>query len=278
MSEPHAADSPEPEEEDIALPPDPAGPGKRNIKLILAYDGTDFCGWQLQNEDRTVQGALMGALEKIHGHPVRVTAAGRTDSGVHAVGQVANFYTEVASIPAHRFTDALNSYLPRDVRVLESREVGPRFHSRRSARLRTYRYYILCAPVCPPHLRNYCHWTRRRLNLGRLNGMASLLEGVHDFTSFCARGDRNKSKERQVVTSAFHAEGQFLVYTIAATSFLWKMVRTVMGTFLMLDEAGQGAAELARILAAHNRDEAGETAPARGLFLERVEYGREEAL
>jgi tRNA pseudouridine38-40 synthase len=257
------------------LNPEPQSEGRlarRNIKLTLAYDGSDFCGWQIQNEDRTVQGALQHALEKMHGHPVRITAAGRTDSGVHATGQVANFSTELDSIPASRFRDAINSYLPQDVRVLASEEVPARFHARRSARLRVYSYYILSAPVCPPHMRKYCHWTRRRLDMTRLNQMASLLEGEHDFTSFSARGDRNTSKVRQVSSSSFHAEGSFLVYTIAASSFLWKMVRTVMGTFLMLEDAGQGAEEFRRILEARSRFEAGETAPARGLFLERVVY------
>jgi tRNA pseudouridine38-40 synthase len=269
LPEPRAAPPAQPHEDSAVLP------ARRNIRLILAYDGTDFCGWQVQNKDRTVQGALMEALERMHGHPVRVTAAGRTDSGVHATGQVANFYTEISSIPGERFTDALNAYLPKDVRVLSSHETGPRFHARRSARLRVYRYYILSAPVCPPHLRNYCHWTRRHLDINRLNAMASLLEGEHDFTSFSARGDKNKSKVRQVAASVFHREGMFLVYTIAASSFLWKMVRTVIGTFLALDEDGHGAEELRRILESRSRFEARETAPARGLFLERVEYGPE---
>lgn len=246
---------------------------KRNIKLTIAYDGSEFCGWQIQNEDRTIQGVLQEALARMHGHPVRVTAAGRTDSGVHATGQVANFSTELSSIPAERFRDAINSYLPRDVRVLASEEVPERFHARRWATLRVYRYYILQGPVCPPHLRDFCHWTRRRLDMVKLNEMASLLEGEHDFTSFSSRGDRNRSKIRQVLTSSFHAEGSFLVYTIAASSFLWKMVRTVIGTFLMLEEAGQGVEEFRRILEARSRFEAGGTAPARGLFLEKVVYG-----
>lgn len=220
---------------------------------------------------------MQEALSRMHGHPVRIVGAGRTDSGAHAVGQVANFHTELSSIPAERFRDAINSLLPRDLRVLSSEEEDPRFHARRSARLRVYRYYILSAPVCPPHLRNYCHWTRRRLDIMKLNGMASLLEGEHDFSSFSARGDTNKSKVRRVLASVFHAEGSFLVYTIAASSFLWKMVRTVMGTFLMLEEAGQGETELRRILDARSRFEAGETAPARGLFLERVVYDEDDA-
>lgn len=223
-----------------------------------------------------MQGELLRALERMHGHPVRITAAGRTDSGVHATGQVANFYSELESIPAPRFRDAINSYLPKDVRVIESMEAPEKFHARRSARLRVYRYYILCAPVCPPHLRLYCHWSRRPLDLKRLSEMASVLEGEHDFTSFSARGDKNRSKVRRILHSSFHAEGGFLIYTIAATSFLWKMVRTVMGTFLMLEEAGQGAEELETILRARSRFEAGETAPARGLFLERVVYDGEE--
>jgi tRNA pseudouridine38-40 synthase len=219
---------------------------------------------------------IQAALERMHGHSVRLTGAGRTDSGVHAAGQVANFMTDIDSIPARRFRDAVNSFLPRDVRVLSSEEVGERFHSRRSAILRVYSYRILQAPVCPPHLRNFCHWTRRKPDIGTLNRMASLLVGRHDFTSFSARGDRNRSKVREVAVSSFRAEGSFLVYTIAASSFLWKMVRTVIGTILMLEEEGMGAAELAHIIEARSRFEAGGTAPAQGLSLERVVYDEKE--
>ncbi len=215
---------------------------------------------------------MQAALERMHGHPVRLTAAGRTDAGVHATGQVANFLTDIDSIPPERFRDAVNSFLPKDVRVLESREVPKTFHARRSAVLREYRYYILSAPVCPPHLRKYCHWVRRRPDIGVLNGMASFLEGEHDCTSFSSRGDKNRNKVRRIDVSSFHADGQFLIYTIAASSFLWKMVRTIVGTFLMLEEAGQGAEEFRRILEARSRFEAGGTASPRGLFLERVVY------
>ena len=111
---------------------------ERNIKLTLAYDGTDFLGWQVQKKGRTVQGVMEEGLARMHGHPVHVLAAGRTDSGVHATGQVANFHSDIDSIASERFRDAVNAYLPPDVRVLASREAGPRFHARRSARLRPW--------------------------------------------------------------------------------------------------------------------------------------------
>jgi len=252
------------------------GPGgcmsERNIKLTVAYDGTDFLGWQLQKRGRTVQGVMQDGLGRMHGHPVHVLAAGRTDSGVHATGQVANFHTDIDSIPAERFRDAVNSYLPPDVRVLASEEAEPRFHARRSARLRVYRYYIVNGPVLLPHLRNYRHWVRRPLDLKRLNEIASALLGEHDFSCFSAEGDANLSRVRTVTVSSFHGEGDTLIYTIGASSFLWKMVRTVIGTFLMLEEQGLGAPDLVRIIQSGLRSNAGGTAPARGLFLERVLY------
>jgi tRNA pseudouridine38-40 synthase len=251
---------------------------ERNIKLTLAYDGTDFLGWQVQKQGRTVQGVMQEGLARMHGHPVNILAAGRTDSGVHATGQVANFRSDLDSIPPEKFRDAVNAYLPRDVRVLASREVGPRFHARRSARLRLYRYYTVCAPVVLPHLRNYRHWVRRTLDIGRLNEMAAVIVGEHDFTCFSAEGDANLSKVRRIDLSYFRWEGETLIYTIAATSFLWKMVRTIMGTFFMLDEQGLGARELALIMETGMRSNAGGTAPARGLFLERVDYDAEESV
>jgi tRNA pseudouridine38-40 synthase len=129
-----------------------------------------------------------------------------------------------------------------------------------------------------PHLRNYRHWVKRALDIGRFNEMAAVLVGEHDFTCFAAEGDANLSKVRRIVTSVFHWDSDTLVYTIAATSFLWKMVRTIMGTFLMLDEQGQGARELALIMEAGMRANAGGTAPARGLFLERVDYDDKETV
>ena len=153
----------------------------RNIRLTLAYDGTDFAGWQVQKAQRTVQGVIEEALARMHGHPVRIRGAGRTDSGVHATGQVANFHTELDSIPAARWHLALNSYLPPDVRVLESLEADPDFSAKKSARLRVYAYHLLAAEVGPPHLRRYCWKILRRPETAALNRLAAVFLGEHDF-------------------------------------------------------------------------------------------------
>ncbi len=244
----------------------------RNIKVVVAYDGSDFSGWQVQRNQRTVQGVIEKGLARMHNHPVKVIGAGRTDSGVHAIGQVANFITDIESIPAQRYKDALNSYLPHDVRIRESYEVPMDFDSRRWAKARVYKYYIYSGDVGFPHLRNYCIKVRRRPNLSVLNDMASLLIGERDFTSLSSVGDENEKKIRYVYSAAFYPEGEFIVFKIVANAFLWKMVRTIVGTILEFEEAGKRAEDFGKIIEAKDRSLAGATAPARGLFLERVIY------
>ncbi len=248
---------------------------KRNIKIIVAYDGTNFSGWQVQKDQRTVQGVIEAGLERMHGHPVKVIGAGRTDSGVHALGQVANFITDIDSIPAIKYKDALNAYLPHDVRALKSDEVDIGFDSRRWAKARVYRYYIFIGDVGFPHLRNYCIKVRHRPNIERLNRMASVLLGEKDFTSFSSVRDESKKKIRRVYSASFYPEGNFIVFKIAANAFLWKMVRTIVGTILEFDENGMGVEEFREVLDKRDRSFAGATAPARGLFLERVVYNEE---
>ena len=248
----------------------------RVIRATLAYDGTDFVGWQVQAAGRSVQGVLQEGLARMHGHPVRVVGAGRTDSGVHATGQVASFLSDLDSIPGPRFRDAMNAYLPHDVRALESDEAPQGFHARRSATMRVYRYYTVAAPVLLPHLRRHRHWVRRGLDLDRLRAMAGVIAGEHDFTSFTAEGAASGSRVRTVTESRFDTDGDTVVYTIAAGSFLWKMVRNIVGTALWIEENGGSAAEIAAVLDAHSRPAAGPTAPALGLFLEKVLY--DEAL
>lgn len=246
--------------------------GQRNIRLTLAYDGTSFQGWQVQANGRTVQGMLLSALERMHRHPVQVHAAGRTDSGVHAVGQVANFVTDIESIPAERVALALNSLLPQDVRVVESFEVPTGFHARFDARRRTYRYYLLTAPVGMPHQRLYSFRLLDQPDVARLNRLASRLVGEHDFTTFCAPSESSPSKVREVYAASFHVEGMHTVFTICANGFLWRMVRSIVGTLIELCARGDSEEEIDRLIRSRDRSLAGTTAPPQGLFLYRVEY------
>jgi len=251
---------------------------RRNVRLCLSYDGTDFGGWQRQVNARSVQGELEDALARMHGHPGPTLGAGRTDSGVHAMGQVANFYTDIAGIEAGRFLPALNKLMPRDLRVLSAAEADFDFHSRYDARLRRYRYFVLCSPSPDPMRLRYCHHLRRRPSLESLNAAAGRILGERDFTSFSSAKDESASPWRCVTESAFRWEGELLVYEIAANAFLWRMVRSLVGSMLHYDAqaaAGTGgsAAELmGRALGSRDRSLAGPTAPARGLFLWNVEY------
>jgi tRNA pseudouridine38-40 synthase len=257
---------------------------RRNIRLVLSYDGTDFGGWQRQDNARSVQGELEAALEKMHGHSLPTVGAGRTDSGVHAIGQVVNFYTDIGNIDADRFVPALNRLLPRDIRVLSSSEVDFDFHSRYDARLRRYRYFVLCSRAGDPMRLRYAHQLFRRPDLESLNAAASLILGETDFTTFSSAKDESASRSRFVHESAFRWEGEMLVYQIAANAFLWRMVRSLVGSMLHYEAltvegvrrgtaaAARAAEEMERALRSKDRGLAGPTAPARGLFLWNVEY------
>jgi tRNA pseudouridine38-40 synthase len=263
----------------------------RTIRATVAYDGTDFAGWQIQNapripaphthQPRTVQGVFEQALARMHGHRVPVTAAGRTDAGVHAVGQVASFRTAIDSLTPAVLPRALNSYLPDDVRVVDAQEADAGFDARRSALLRMYRYQLLPGRQLP-HLRRYTLWVRRPLRLEMLNRMASATVGEHDFTTFAAAGAVGSSF-RRVVQASFFADGPLIVFRIAAQSFLWKMVRSLVGTMLALEaECGADAAapqaRMAELIRDPSRERVGQTAPAWGLFLERVCYAGDPPL
>ncbi len=245
---------------------------RRNIRLELAYDGTDFSGWQRQKGARSVQEELERALFAMHSHPVQTVGAGRTDAGVHAHRQVANFYTDIRSIPAEKFVPALNKLLPRDVRILGAEDAELDFHARYDARLRRYRYFTLCGSVFDPFRLRYAHQLYRRPDIEVLNGMASALLGEIDFTALSSARDTSLSRCRFVHEASFRWEGNMLVFEIAANAFLWRMVRSIVGTLFWLEASGKGASELRAILASKDRSLAGPTASARGLFLWNVEY------
>lgn len=244
--------------------------GRRTILLDLAYDGTDFCGWQVQRSDRTVQGELERALAELHGQRVVLHAAGRTDSGVHATEQRAHFHTSMDSVPSERFRDAINSKLPLDVRVLRSRRVADEFHARYDAVLRTYHYHLLVSPVQLPRYRNYCHRISRRPDMATLNRLAAQLIGEHDFSSLGLPPGDGGHARRRVEAAAFVSRPPFIVFQISANAFLWKMVRTIVATILACESCGEDA--FVDILQARDRSRAQLAAPGRGLFLHKVRY------
>lgn len=243
----------------------------RNIRIVLSYDGTNFCGWQSQPSGRSVQDAVETALEKLHGHSMAVRVAGRTDSGVHADGQVINFRSD-GSIPTDRFVRALNQHLPWDIRALGSDEVGEDFDSRLDARVRVYKYFVESREVRRPSTGRFVWTLPYRLETARLNEYAARLIGTHDFSTFAAAGDTSVSKTRRVYSAGFYIEGSQLVFKIAANAFLYRMVRSLVGTMIELGHHELPVDEMRERLQARNRKAAGRTAPPWGLFLHKVLY------
>jgi tRNA pseudouridine38-40 synthase len=258
--------------------------GGRNIRLLIAYDGTDFCGWQRQGggdgpsnpaKQRSIQGAVEEALEKIHREKTPLTGAGRTDSGVHAAGQVANFYTPIDSIPGERFAPALNGFLPVGIRILEARETRGDFHARFDAKSRTYRYHLICGrPALPQELR-YGISLRRRPRIRLLNDYGRLLLGERDCSLFASPQDSSRSRFRYISRCGFFVQGDRLVFEITANAFLWKMVRSILGTLLFFEERSLAPELLRDALDRGDHRSAGPTLPGRGLFLWKIEYYRD---
>lgn len=243
------------------------------IALLLSYDGTRFCGWQRQAGDRSVQEDLEKALKKLCGKSIPLTGSGRTDAGVHATGQVAHFDAEDLSIPPEKYFLALNTHLPQDIRIHKSCAFDSDFHARFSAVRRDYAYYLRNTLVLPAHLLPYRHAVRQPLSVVRLNQLARTLTGTHDFSTFAAAGDQSSTAVRQIFQARFVQEGADLVFRIAGNAFLWRMVRSLTGTLVDLALKGAGPEEMKQRLEARDREAAGPTAPPRGLFLERVDYG-----
>ena len=251
--------------------------GMRNLKLILSYDGSEFFGWQVQPNLPTIQAVLASAIGRITGEKVLPQGSGRTDAGVHALGQVATFVTE-GTVPAANFVKALNDVLPAAVRVLEVEEVAPDFHARHSARAKTYRYRIFRGTICSPFLARYVWHYPYPLDEERMTRAAPLVEGEHDFTSFAAvdpergRDGEPVSNLRRIFLSNWRRDGDELIYTVKGSGFLQHMVRNLVGTFILLGKGTLQIDDMARILEARNRSAAGATAPASGLFLVNVDY------
>ena len=253
---------------------------RRNILLRISYDGTRFHGWQKQLQHgkesfRTVQGEIERALALLHKHPVELFGSGRTDAGVHACGQAAHFFTDIARMKPESFIPALNSALPKDVRIMEVTNVSDNLHARFSARSRTYRYFIHCGKTAFAHQLPYCWHIRREPDINLLNKMASVLSGELDCTTFSAAGDQSKSKSRYIYTAHFFTDREFLVFEISANAFLWRMVRSITGTLLHYEQQNGTKEDFEAVLRSKDRRNAGETAPPQGLFLWSVEYPKQ---
>jgi tRNA pseudouridine38-40 synthase len=250
----------------------------RTLKVTVAYDGTDFFGWQQQPTGRTVEAEIKKALYFMHKHELTIDAAGRTDSGVHASGQVISYQSDLDAIPLDRYARALNSFFPKDIRVVVVSEAVPGFHARYDARLRVYKYYILASEIPIPALRAYSWRIVHQPNMRLLNRLAAQLLGTHDFTTFSAPNAQVPNRVRTVHAASFHVEGPLLVFEIAAGAFLWKMVRSIVGSLLAFEQAGLDPQAMRERLAAKDRTLAAPTAPAWGLFLHKVVYKDERLL
>lgn len=270
-------------------------PPQQTWKLTLAYDGTDFRGWQVQPGETTVQGELQAALGRITGETPLPQGSGRTDAGVHALGQVASF-TLAAPIPPANLHRALNRTLPPSIRILEARTAPAGFHARHSALAKIYEYRIFPGEICPPFLARYayaCFWP---MDVEAMERAACAFLGEHDFLSFAASDpdlttrrlssaqEANQELKappaptavRTIYTSGWERRltgaGDLLVYRVRGSGFLHHMVRNLVGTMLDVGRGHIGADAIGKILDARNRSAAGPTAPARGLFLHSVEY------
>ncbi len=247
----------------------------RNIQLILSYDGTAFHGWQHQPGLRTVQQALEEAIEKLTGVRPNATASGRTDAGVHALGQSVHFFT-ASGHSTETFVRALNAMLSRDVRVLEAWERPQAFHATLDAKSKRYRYVIDNGRIASPFQLRYSWHVPRPLVANAMDCAARRLLGRHDFRSFETEWPNRTSSVRTILDISVERNGEIVLVEVEADGFLYNMVRSIAGTLMLVGTGKRSAAWITDVLAAESRVEAGPTAPPQGLFLLRVHYGSEE--
>ncbi len=241
----------------------------RNIKLTIEYDGTDFCGWQIQPNGITVQQCVSDAIFVIEGHPVQLTGAGRTDSGVHARGQVASFFTE-SNIPPEKYAVALNTHLPESIRVVNSCEVPLSFNARFSAKRKTYKYYIRNSKIPSALNCRYEYNVRETLDINAMKKACRLIEGEHDFKAFMASRSAVQDTVRTVYRAEIIDDLPNIVFEIEGNGFLYKMVRLLVGTLIEIGKGKYGVDHIEQLLKGEKK--ALYAAPAKGLFMHAIEY------
>lgn len=246
------------------------------VALLIAYDGTNYGGWQIQKNKITVQEKLEAALSDVLGARVPVTASGRTDSGVHARAQVCHFRAQT-TIPPEKFADALNSRLPEDISVLRSALAPDGFDANRSAKRKTYAYRMYFAQHRNPLKDRYAVWVKGGVDFEKLKYIAGAFEGKHDFKAYCKSGSKVKTTVREVYSAdVIKTCGQFetdIEIRVCGGGFLYNMVRTIAGTMLYFAQGVLSETDVLKSLSDGNRALVGKTMPAKGLTLESVEYG-----
>lgn len=244
----------------------------RNIKLTITYDGKRYLGWQrLGDSDKTIQGKIESILKQMTGEEIEIIGSGRTDSGTHARGQVANFKTETSMTRAEML-DFLNRYLPRDIVVTKVEEVQDRFHARYNCTGKQYSYYVWNNVIPTVFERNHSFHYPQKLDLDKMNQACEKLIGTHDFIGFSALKKSKKSTVRTIEKLSIEQEGSMLHFTFVGDGFLYKMVRIIVGTLLEIGSGSMDVTEIENIFEKKVRQQAGETVPAQGLFLDEVYY------
>lgn len=250
----------------------------KRVALEVAYDGTDYCGWQIQKNAKTVEYVLTEALRRLLQEDVELTGASRTDSGVHAMGNIAVFDTET-QIPPDRMSMAVNRYLPEDIRVMRSWETAPDFHPRHCVSRKTYEYTIMNTSIPLPVLRRYTYHVYGALDVAAMEQAAGILVGTHDFSAFCSAGSQVKSKVRTIyelnikeryvwpAAPSMGTDGRLLGICVSGNGFLYNMVRILAGTLIEVGLSRRSLDSVAEALAGGRRELAGPTAPAAGLTL-----------
>lgn len=243
----------------------------KRIRMIVAYDGTGYHGWQVQNNGITIESELNRCLTELLGEEIRVSGASRTDSGVHALGNVAIFDTQ-NRMPAEKISYALNARLPEDIRIQKSEEVAPDWHPRYVKSRKTYEYRIYRGEFPMPVKRLYSYFTYRPLDVEKMRRAAQELVGEHDFKSFCQTGAQVESTVRTIYSLEVEEQGTELCIRVCGSGFLYNMVRIIAGTLMEVGEGKRSPASMREVLEARDRSAAGPTAPAKGLTLIGYQY------
>lgn len=244
-----------------------------NIKVTIEYDGTKFSGWQIQPNTRTVQGELSRAIKEIYGEAITIYGSGRTDSGVHAIGQVASFKIPFLKMPIEKCHYALNNHLPRDMRVTKAEIVEEDFNARASAKWREYLYIIMNGDIYSPFFDKYSWFYRKNIiDVNKINSYTKVILGEHDFTSFCSSSDENETKFRYIEKAYAIRKKEAIYFVIRGNAFLHNMVRIIVGTFVEAQNKSLTESDIKKILDSKDRRNALVTAPPQGLYFRRVIY------